>query len=293
MTQTWDMHDDSEMGHAWLRQGKCVMTGCQVYLLTRLHGFDNLKAGMMGIERISEAPQKLPIITAKVCLDYMSMQALTVRVCKLWLYEHASLDCMGMQALTVWVCKPWLKHHVQKQKKTNAGVPCRHMKRMMQGYVHKLVHNTIAICSNRLVILRLPVTAAGSYFVSFVSTKPKFWNAFLMCMKCIGAACRHQYLPDENSYKRREVLALQSITFSMTSCHLGGCALIGPVFAELLEAIWLIASSSSRSLCSVASESRFAFAGLLSIELDTLKPTKIPSTQATATIAIFDASLIM
>lgn len=54
------------------------MTGCQAYLLTRLHGFDNLKAGMMGIERISEAPQKLPIITAKARLDYMSMQALTV-----------------------------------------------------------------------------------------------------------------------------------------------------------------------------------------------------------------------
>ena len=42
-----------------------MMTGCQAYLLTRLHGFDNLKARMMCIERISEAPQKLPIITAQ------------------------------------------------------------------------------------------------------------------------------------------------------------------------------------------------------------------------------------
>lgn len=54
------------------------MTDAQAHLLTRLHGFDKLKARMMGIERISEAPKKLPVITAQAYLDYMSMQILTV-----------------------------------------------------------------------------------------------------------------------------------------------------------------------------------------------------------------------
>ena len=55
------------------------MTGCQAYLLTRLHGFDSFKAGMMGIKGISEAPQKFPVVTAKAHLDYT--QALTSASC--------------------------------------------------------------------------------------------------------------------------------------------------------------------------------------------------------------------
>ena len=46
----------------------CV-THCEIHgmthLLPRLHGFDEFKAGVMRIEGISEAPQQLPIITAK------------------------------------------------------------------------------------------------------------------------------------------------------------------------------------------------------------------------------------
>jgi len=68
--------------------------------------------------------------------------------------------------------------NLTKQKLIGNQKDIRHTKCMMQDYAHTdmsmLLCNTTATCRNRLVVMQLPVTAAGSYFVSFVSTKPKF-----------------------------------------------------------------------------------------------------------------------
>ena len=44
------------------RQGEEEKQTC---LLARFHSFDLLKAGVMGVEGVTEAPQHLPVITAQ------------------------------------------------------------------------------------------------------------------------------------------------------------------------------------------------------------------------------------